>query len=525
VENRFDTRSDVTLTSGTLNAPAATIGNLVATGSFTLPIGTAGTGGSGDGTSTGSGLTVNEVDANGNVTSQLTASATALNVRGGATLTADQNAVTIDIDGAGINISGTTGDVAYHNGTSWQALDQTNLVAGDSQQLEGQSLSAVRSGVTKSDVGLSNVPNTDATDASNITSGTLSEDRLPGSVLDPDTVDGYGGHEIAILEEDETITGAWNFERRIKVTDSGGDFDERFLKIDRFGVTGDKFTSLRLKGQGNNNNEGVIIQNQKPGNSTVEIARFTYQGKVGINESSPNATLDVGGDAAIADDLDVGRDIKMDGGQAWITTHDGYGNFNILSGVDRNNTIVAGNGGTRLQLQDDGLFTVKILSGSKGSSASTAANYSFSAGALAVEDRIRFESGGAPKLDFNARGKRIYWERKPGSNYAFSIWDPTNANRLFTVMDGGIVDLQNNILTGVSRIKGAKSLSFNNTEVGDHSASDGFVYYDRNHNKGLHANRGGLVLYNAEDGWGGIIDTNNMTDVDAEFRSITLPVK
>src|SRR5690606_577580 len=58
------------------------------------------------------------------------------------------------------------------------------------------------------------------------------------------------------------------------------------------------------------------------------------------------------------------------------------------------------------------------------------------------------------------------------------------------------------------------SIIFNNTEVSNHTATDGLLYYDRNYNTGnpliTGNNGGGLRLYNTEDGWGYILDTNNM---------------
>ncbi|AUO78954.1 hypothetical protein [Salinibacter phage M8CC-19] len=70
---------------------------------------------------------------------------------------------------------------------------------------------------------------------------------------------------------------------------------------------------------------------------------------------------------------------------------------------------------------------------------------------------------------------------------------------------------------------GVYGLDFNNTDNNNHSASDGTLYYDRNHPYGLDNSRGGLVLYNSEDGWGGIIDTNNSVAWDASIKSVASP--
>ena len=61
---------------------------------------------------------------------------------------------------------------------------------------------------------------------------------------------------------------------------------------------------------------------------------------------------------------------------------------------------------------------------------------------------------------------------------------------------------------------GQDSIDFNNTERVDHTDTDGLLYYDLNFYSNYPAftgaNGGGLSIYNSEDGWGGIIATNNM---------------
>lgn len=95
-----------------------------------------------------------------------------------------------------------------------------------------------------------------------------------------------------------------------------------------------------------------------------------------------SGTLDMNGNGIIG--VGAEKAIEFDGGDAYITNHDGYGNFNILSGVDHDNTLVAGDGGTRLELSHGGSLDVEILSGTNGNSGSVAASYNFGGSSLNI---------------------------------------------------------------------------------------------------------------------------------------------
>ena len=80
-------------------------------------------------------------------------------------------------------------------------------------------------------------------------------------------------------------------------------------------------------------------------------------GQVGIGTNSPTSALEI---------VEGGNDvaIEFDGGSDFITIHDGYGNFNILSGLDNNNNIVGSSGGgTRLEMSEGGYFDFEIYNG------------------------------------------------------------------------------------------------------------------------------------------------------------------
>jgi hypothetical protein len=75
----------------------------------------------------------------------------------------------------GIN-SWATGDWIVFNGSVWQKIDNTDLVVS----VNGKQGVVI---LDKTDIGLSNVPNVDTTNAANISSGTLNQSRLPSSVV------------------------------------------------------------------------------------------------------------------------------------------------------------------------------------------------------------------------------------------------------------------------------------------------------------------------------------------------------
>ncbi len=59
--------------------------------------------------------------------------------------------------------------------------------------------------------------------------------------------------------------------------------------------------------------------------------------------------------------------LVFDGGDHRITNHDGNGNFNIKAGVDDNNNIVSGDGGSHLQMSDGGAISLMTDSSSSSS--------------------------------------------------------------------------------------------------------------------------------------------------------------
>lgn len=120
------------------------------------------------------------------------------------------------------------------------------------------------------------------------------------------------------------------------------------------------------------------------------------------------------------------------------------------------------------------------------------------------------------KLIANATSVRVYENFYTGGSGLY-----TESGHLFT--DGGLIYLNG------GTVWDAKSVVFNNTENSSHSDTAGTVYYDQNvtdadfgsSGKINGSSRGGLGLYNGDDGWGLIFDTNNMDAINAEFNRVT----
>lgn len=104
--------------------------------------------------------------------------------------------------------------------------EATFALTGDSFNASGDYTGLRARSTTKGDVGLGSVPNIDATNANNISTGTLSEARLPSSALIGDTTySAGGGIELDINNVFSVIAGSGLTQTTTGLALSGNSFN------------------------------------------------------------------------------------------------------------------------------------------------------------------------------------------------------------------------------------------------------------------------------------------------------------
>jgi uncharacterized coiled-coil protein SlyX len=185
-----------------------------------------------------------------------------------------------------------TGDIYVHNGTTWvQQTGNTKFVDGTNPN------NAV---YTTGNVGI-------GTNAPNKPLHVVSDDGVAGTMrIQKETgTDGNGEVGIGLYPHSTNDTNRW------------------MIAVGSWGNNGD-----------------LIF-----GDNAARVA-FQKGGNVGIGTTEPGAFLDISGRDGAA--------IEFDDGDSFITVHDNFGNFNIKTGVDADNKIVAGAGGSHIRMQENG---------------------------------------------------------------------------------------------------------------------------------------------------------------------------
>lgn len=214
-----------------------------------------------------------------------------------------------------------------------------------------------------------------------------------GSGLDADTLDGAHGSQYARSDVDTVFQGEvriltgeglsiadggdWastpslgghtpNDVRLIRIEDANSSVADGALVIGSYGPVGSSPTFVELlyiqnssfEWQGNkiyhagNDGSGSGLDADKV--DGLEAASFV------------RTDADSSSSGILTSTITTGPVIKFDNGESMITVHDGYGNFNIKSGVDETNTIISGNGGCHIEMSHTGTLTIAVSTQTEG---------------------------------------------------------------------------------------------------------------------------------------------------------------
>ncbi|WP_414836480.1 beta strand repeat-containing protein [Candidatus Nanohalococcus occultus] len=120
---------------------------------------------------------------------------------------------------------------------------------------------------------------------------------------------------------------------------------------------------------------GSVSDNEIADN-TVDNSEIQNGGSFTFNGVTLNGALNTNGNT-----------LNLDSGDQYITIHDGSGNFNIKSGIDPNNNIVAGTGGTHVRLDESGGFDVSVdESTGTGNAKSEGVGFAVNGGQVEIRD-------------------------------------------------------------------------------------------------------------------------------------------
>jgi len=161
-------------------------------------------------------------------------------------------------------------------------------------------------------------------------------------------------------------------------------------------------------------NLGGVSMSSWPAESTslwTESGSDIYRGSgyVGIGTASPSAPLDIAATSETA--------IEFDGGHSVITVHDGFGNFNIKSGVDDDNIITANTGGSYIRLDHTGLISLTIdESTAVGGTFSPETTLSLDSGKVSIVGDISITSSAKAPIFYDYNNSAYYLNPASTSN-------------------------------------------------------------------------------------------------------------
>jgi len=161
-------------------------------------------------------------------------------------------------------------------------------------------------------------------------------------------------------------------------------------------------------------NLGGVSMSSWPAESTslwTESGSDIYRGSgyVGIGTASPSAPLDIAATWETA--------IEFDGGHSVITVHDGFGNFNIKSGVGDDNIITANTGGSYIRLDHTGLISLTIdESTAVGGTFSPETTLSLDSGKVSIVGDISITSSAKAPIFYDYNNSAYYLNPASTSN-------------------------------------------------------------------------------------------------------------
>lgn len=227
-------------------------------------------------------------------------------------------------------------------------------------------------------------------DASNLNTGTVPLDRVPDILTgkDADTLDGQDG---SFYQNASNLNAGTVPLARIPATLTGKDADT---------LDGQHGSYYR---DASNLNAGTVPLARIPATLTGKDADTVD----GLHSGSfTRSDADDSFSGTLTSTKTSGVPLKFDNGHSMITVHDGSGNFNIKSGVDEDHTTINSDGGSRIELAENGNITLAVSDVAQGSTfTDNTFIYIWNSGVNIDAPQFRVLQDGTERMKVGADGK------------------------------------------------------------------------------------------------------------------------